>query len=125
MLSNIYRPLDHTADEIRLLTLTASESAFSSIHLELRHVSLDDRPVYQALSYVWGTEPAEHRVSVNGQSTLVTPNLYAALCELPKQFTNLRLWCDALCIHQADVDERNNQVHRMGHIYGGAQRVLI
>lgn len=36
-----------------------------------------------------------------------------------------RLWADAICINQADVEERNYQVSMMVHIYSRAQRVVI
>ena len=36
-----------------------------------------------------------------------------------------RLWIDALCINQEDVQERNEQVGLMNRIYGDADEVLI
>jgi hypothetical protein len=37
----------------------------------------------------------------------------------------LRLWADALCINQADVEERNRQVQQMGAIYAAAHHTVI
>lgn len=37
----------------------------------------------------------------------------------------LRLWIDALCINQQDLNERNQQVSRMRNIYGCSQSLLI
>ena len=125
MMSTLYTPLDRTADEIRLLTFQFSNSSSPQILLKLCQVSLSTHPAYQALSYVWGNEPSVHSITINGQSVLVRPNLYSALLELPKQFPDLNLWIDALCINQEDIDERNHQVLRMGQIYSSAQRVLV
>ncbi|KAI6364618.1 hypothetical protein MCOR25_005623 [Pyricularia grisea] len=35
-----------------------------------------------------------------------------------------RLWADAVCINQEDLDERTSQVELMGRIFAGAHRVL-
>ncbi|KAF4436703.1 heterokaryon incompatibility (het-6OR allele) [Fusarium acutatum] len=37
---------------------------------------------------------------------------------------NLPIWADALCINQADLDERSAQVKLMGHLYKSASIVL-
>ena len=36
----------------------------------------------------------------------------------------MRYWIDALCISQADMEERNHQVKRMVEIYGQARAVV-
>ena len=36
-----------------------------------------------------------------------------------------RLWIDAICINQASLKEKNQQVPMMADIYGGAARVLV
>jgi hypothetical protein len=35
------------------------------------------------------------------------------------------LWIDALCINQANIDERNHQVGQMDRIYKDAEEVVI
>jgi hypothetical protein len=100
----IYKPLDASRREIRLLWLlpstrtTASQRNSSSsyqdsededkdeddpIHAELITVSLLDKPAYTALSYVWG-DPNEPRrdINVNGQQFATQPNLHSALKHL-------------------------------------------
>jgi hypothetical protein len=37
----------------------------------------------------------------------------------------MRFWIDAICINQSDINERNEQVPRMGDIYSMASRVWI
>jgi len=51
--------------------------------------------------------------------------LYASLKRLRKADGSLRIWVDALCINQADTDERNEHVKMMGEIYSKASAVHI
>ena len=59
MESYSYRPLDNTRNEIRLFALASGLNPHVTIMVV--HVSLDEKPQYEALSYVWGdpaiTEP--------------------------------------------------------------------
>ena len=61
----------------------------------------------------------------NGVEINLTDNLYAALGRMRKATRTRTLWVDAVCINQADVIEKNHQVHMMNHIYRNAQQVLI
>jgi hypothetical protein len=36
-----------------------------------------------------------------------------------------RIWIDAVCINQSDLDERSNQVEKMREIYEGASQVIV
>jgi hypothetical protein len=87
------------------------------------------RMYYSALSYTWGDEPAEVPITVNESTFFVTPNLAAALDGLRNNARfggkSRTLWIDAICINQADVNERNHQVIQMQEIYSGAQEVIV
>ena len=78
-----YKSVDKSAREIRLLTLLPG--AFSSkIQIRLYHASLDpdDRPIYEALSYTWGStvDPVDIEVlSRWNKFLLITKNLAEAL----------------------------------------------
>jgi hypothetical protein len=37
----------------------------------------------------------------------------------------MRLWTDAICINQQDLDERGHQVQLMGSIYRNAHMVIV
>ncbi|RGP72899.1 hypothetical protein FLONG3_6537 [Fusarium longipes] len=88
---------------------------------------------YIALSYVWGhpkraDEEDRYFVTIDGSPFQVTPNLYHALEQLRKSHRvrqGFKLWIDAICIDQADADERGHQVARMGDIYRSAWQVAI
>ncbi|KAF2676833.1 heterokaryon incompatibility, partial [Lentithecium fluviatile CBS 122367] len=90
----------------------------------LRNVQLNHSLKFHALSYVWGTEPPTHSITVN-EKVDIKSNLYSALRRIQSQFTDLELWCDALCMNQDDSEEKNREVLRMGDIYRSAERVVI
>ncbi|GAW11403.1 hypothetical protein ANO14919_007470 [Xylariales sp. No.14919] len=80
---------------------------------------------YHALSYVWGDPKLERFVKVNSEKCVIGKNLYDCLVRLRRTNTKYELWVDALCINQADLEERSEQVLRMGEIYRNAGKVLI
>lgn len=80
---------------------------------------------FAALSYVWGDSSDNETIYVNGHPMSVTKNLHSALLQLRKRLNKgLKLWVDAICINQKDIDERNLQVKRMGDIYREALKVI-
>ncbi|KAI0805557.1 heterokaryon incompatibility protein-domain-containing protein [Xylaria sp. FL0064] len=90
---------------------------------------------FEALSYVWGVPSWWRRRTVlvactdqGGKSIWswlkIGVNLDAALRDLRYQDRPRALWCDAICINQGDIDERNQQVKRMADIYSQASRVV-
>ncbi|KAL2123467.1 hypothetical protein VTJ04DRAFT_3922 [Mycothermus thermophilus] len=87
----------------------------------------DDGEPYEAISYVWGDPTRRRDVTVNGVTVSVTENLHDALTAFRHTSSEnrvRRLWADALCINQADLDERSSQVVLMGRIFERASRVL-
>jgi hypothetical protein len=123
-----YSPLDSSDEEIRLLHLspgTKDEQA----SVKISYASLQDRPRYLALSYVWGEGAKRtHSVSVNGRQLHVTESLLHALEHLRNmQGPDARIpfWIDALCIDQDNDSEKSHQVHLMKKIYSQAYKVLV
>jgi hypothetical protein len=80
---------------------------------------------YEALSYTWGGLDDLRMVTLNDHKYLVTAHLQNALLKLRKRHAMRRLWVDALCINQADTDERLHQVELMKLVYQNANRVLV
>lgn len=91
---------------------------------ELVSRTFASKPVYECLSYTWGNQPADRRITINGQKFLVRKNLFDALRNL-RQKTPRSLWIDAICINQEDVEERNYQVSLMAFIYRRATRAVV
>jgi hypothetical protein len=87
--------------------------------------NLSTQSSYEALSYVWGDEKYNGRIDCGDGYIEVTTNLAVALRQLRHQYRSRTLYADALCINQADMDERSSQVQLMAEIYRNAQRVVI
>lgn len=126
-----YTPLDTSRSEFRLVKLKSKfysppESPLvqsneeTHLYCELSHHSLDDRPSYNALSYVWGEHSDRQAIYVNSRQTFVTENLRAALEHLQDPNKDVIIWIDALCINQADDKEKTQQVKQMTKIYAMA-----
>jgi len=97
------------------------------ISCTLNRVACNDLPstAYAALSWAWGDPNITRTILVGGHDKEVPINLKAALWHLRHAYEPLLLWVDALCINQADAEERGHQVQIMGDIYRGADRVLV
>lgn len=65
-------------------------------------------------------------MTINGQPFVIHHNLHLCLLHLRPTSGSLALplWVDAVCINQADADERNAQVALMSFIYPRAQAVV-
>ena len=123
-----YRPLDLSRNEIRLLRKSDRPKVDGQVSYTLSHLSLDEKPQYEALSYTWCDETGDAGLNmsiiVDGHAIPVTKNLEAALSQLFTDEDEKTLWVDALCINQADVLERNEQVGKMKIVYQEAIGVV-
>lgn len=82
---------------------------------------------YAALSYVWVDEKDTTIIAINNKRRRVTTNLAKALSAFVQdgEFEDgYKLWVDAICINQQDMDERARQLRKMRHIYGDAWSVV-
>ncbi|KAK3682834.1 heterokaryon incompatibility protein-domain-containing protein [Podospora appendiculata] len=87
----------------------APSSLSPSLRCSLEIFDWQQCPAYIALSYVWGTAKPQHSILVNDTLLPVLPNLHSA---------------DAICINQADEEEKSNQVQHMGDIFKRAAQVI-
>jgi hypothetical protein len=118
-----HQPLKNT-DSIRVLYLQPGQFE-DDIKAELTEVSLANPPLYEALSYVWGSPTANSPISCHGKDLLVTANCIAAMRRLRIKKKRRVLWIDAICIDQSSMDERNQQVELMGDVYSKARKVIL
>jgi hypothetical protein len=90
---------------------------------------MDNAPPFEALSYVWGSADIKVPVNCNNSPFFATQNLVEARVARRNLMQNDRhqkpLWIDAVCINQADLTERAQQVQLMGEIFGKADTVWI
>jgi hypothetical protein len=91
----------------------------------LRVVSLNEKPEYTALSYVWGEPSEKHSIVLEGRSLNITRNCFDALLDFRTRFGTTSIWVDSICINQKAVQEVNQQVKIMGEIYSRAETVYV
>ena len=125
-----YSPIDKGASEIRLMTLLPG--AFGEkIRMTIGKIVLSKslKPVYEALSYTWGSATDLDYVYVQEnereKALAITQNLAEALWYLRYEDRPRVLWIDAICVDQNNTAERGHQVLRMADIYRQASRVII
>ncbi|KAF4452663.1 hypothetical protein F53441_4531 [Fusarium austroafricanum] len=113
--SRLYKPLNPKTSEIRLLKIPPNPSS----EFELVTVSLDDKPKYAALSYLWGDPQNYGAVTIEGNTVRIPDNLASAFLYIlsDEAFRSQQhvkyIWADAICINQKDLDERSQQVKLM------------
>jgi hypothetical protein len=83
------------------------------------------RHLYEALSYVWGSEDKPQSIVVDDRNLNITQNLHVVLLRLQDYRFSRIIWVDAVCINQADVKEKEHQIPLMAEIYANASRVLV
>lgn len=123
--------MDRSKREFRLIQLSLDEHDVAYCRLSTH--SIDEAPPFAALSYVWGDVSITQDVFVNGSVFHATVNLAQALiyaeaaweaAVADRDSSTMRIWVDAICINQEDIEERNSQVAMMADIYEGAEAVL-
>ncbi|KAH8744642.1 HET domain-containing protein [Hyaloscypha finlandica] len=87
--------------------------------------ALTERPSFEAISYVWGSNKKVAKVSCAGQTIRITANLRDVLRRVRLPNSQRALWADSICIDQENMEERGDQVALMGQIYRQANRTLI
>ncbi|KAH8879044.1 HET-domain-containing protein, partial [Thozetella sp. PMI_491] len=123
-MSRIYGKLEPTRAEIRVLTIDPDTIFDSPLQCSLRVVSLNDRPQFEALSYVWGEDSIKKTIAIDGDPWPVSVNLELALRYLRHSDAPRTLWVDAVCINQVDTDEKNFQIPLMSRIYSDCVNVI-
>ena len=112
----VYTPLDVQKKEIRLLHILSGSDIDEDPECEVSVRLIDERP-YMAISYVWGDPDDFCHVFLNGYRVKVTRSAHTVLKHIRRHGMVCTWWIDALCINQADTQERNNQVRLMKDIY--------
>lgn len=119
-----YESLDE--HQFRVLELQPGEySEEICCSLKISSWSDADTVPYEALSYTWGVVSEGHSISLDKSSVIVTDNLWYGLRRLRRRNHARSLWVDALCINQADFDERGRQVRMMYELYSNATSGIV
>ncbi|KAF2656720.1 HET-domain-containing protein, partial [Lophiostoma macrostomum CBS 122681] len=113
---------------IRLLQLLPG-NYFDDIHGDLFEADLETDPEYEAVSYTWADENGDaslsRRIWLSKKLLMITINCQRALRRLRRQDASRTLWVDAICINQANLQERLHQVSQMKEVYQQARQVMI
>lgn len=122
-----YRPLSPEGKEIRLIDVHPPGMNVEEIRCSLRCASLasSPSPAYETVSYVWGDAKERAYLSLDGIQISVPVSSISALRRLRLAERTRTLWMDALCINQADQNERAQQVAIMCDIYSSSRGNLI
>lgn len=118
-----YEPLPGPRD-IRLLELLPG-SGQDPISVALHICSINAKPDFEALSYVWGDRGCRLPIFCGDARLDITKNLHAALSRFRLPSSPRFLWVDAVCINQADLGERAAQVQLMHLIYSSCRTCLV
>lgn len=120
-----YRPLAES-DFTRILILHPSAQRGAPLRCDIIHCQNEDFE-YEAISYAWG--PPNFTASLlcgpDEDEIRITPSLDEALRAFRDSSAKRRLWADAVCINQGDLDEKIQQVRRMPQIYRQTTGVLV
>ncbi|KAK1751085.1 heterokaryon incompatibility protein-domain-containing protein [Echria macrotheca] len=120
-----YRGLSDT-DFTRILVLHPSERRDAPLRCDIIHCDEHDFEC-EAISYAWGPPDLTETLFCGPDEEVlrITPSLDSALRAFRRPAEARRLWADAVCINQGDLDEKIHQVHYMSRIYKKAIRVLV
>lgn len=135
-----YQSLRSPATQIRLLELLPGHGI---IRCRLKATDLvEAKGTYEPISYCWNACTHRHwwgvaykekkkkkqkafRMRVDGAEFYISESLRAALRQLRLTAEIRLLWADAVCINQADDDEKSAQVAVMGNIYRSGKQTLV
>lgn len=117
-------PLNPSKNCIRLLNLHPGKGD-DVLVCDLFVVSLDDKPEYETLSYVWGEPGRTRAITVAGTRFDATVNLADFLQCLRLPNASRTVWADAICIDQQSVQEKSHQIGLMARVYRQAAQANV
>ncbi|KAK8085997.1 HET-domain-containing protein [Apiospora phragmitis] len=122
-----YVSLDRSEQVIRLLYITPRKGSAAELHTyQLKHVSLDESPQFETISYCWGDPTPCRTVLIDGKELRLPRSSAAILEQISASSDQARvIWIDAVCVNQTDITERAHQVPLMARIYAQASRNII
>ncbi|KAF7187580.1 Heterokaryon incompatibility protein 6, OR allele [Pseudocercospora fuligena] len=120
----MYQPLNDNT--IRVLHLQQGLGA-DILRCNLTHVNLNEKPDFEAVSYLWGSASDQETITIDefNNPVRITRSAAQALRRFRHVSESRVLWMDQICINQADLAERSQQVGIMHRIFSGADRVLM
>jgi hypothetical protein len=126
MEEHIYQRLESN-NHIRILILHPSQNRFAPLRCSIKHQEIGSAAEqYECISYTWGDQIRAHILCCDDGTVFeITVNLHSALSRFRSTSHRRYLWADAVCINQADSEEKSRQIPLMPRIYHYASRVLV
>ena len=119
-----YTPLS-SFTAIRLLDVLPGQG-HDDVRLVLVEADLDNGiHDYSALCYTWSLAHFPHTISSATGSLKIIESLFGALKQFRDPIKNVRLWADAVCIIQNDLEERAQQILLIRRTYAQSVRLLV
>ncbi|OCL06521.1 hypothetical protein AOQ84DRAFT_296869 [Glonium stellatum] len=87
------------------------------LRCEIKCLSPDALPPYEAVSYAWGKPVFSETLHCQFGPIPTIEHLAAALRRFHREDQVRCLWVDAVCIDQSNNDEKSHRVQRMRSIY--------
>jgi hypothetical protein len=91
----------------------------------LLHVSTACNTEYEVLSYTWGSPTMHHELHTDEGTVTITAFLRSALTRIRFPDNSRVLWVDAVCINQADKNEKSGQIIFMLKIYSFTAKAVV
>lgn len=121
-----YLALGQQPDQIRVLLLNPGKE-HEPLSGSLQPISLHSSPVpeYETISYCWGASTKRSLIHLDGKSLNIPISSHEVLARFRHTAAQRALWIDAVCINQADPDERSHQVALMSEVYSKGAGNLV
>lgn len=120
-----YPELQHIR-HIRLLEYSIKSNC-NDAKFHISEKSLEDVDGdFIAISYCWGGEKPTEYLQISPREYLkITKSVHTLLRHVVGVAGRLPVWIDAICINQANLEEKSAQVSMMGDIYAAAKCVVV
>ncbi|CAF9942350.1 hypothetical protein IMSHALPRED_003630 [Imshaugia aleurites] len=120
-----FKPLTQPQTECRLLSILPGRISDPIVCTTSVVKLTEAASPYNALSYCWGSQYRIRPITCDKVSVNVTPNLESALKRIRAPDVARDVWVDQLCIDQANLREKEQQLELMADIYRRSSKVLI
>ncbi|KAF3057208.1 Heterokaryon incompatibility protein 6, OR allele [Daldinia childiae] len=129
MSNKVNLPFSHQrigADHIRLLMLFPGETRSPLTGMIFECSSIEGSGPYRTLSYEWGLDdtPTRHCLWTPDGFLSLCDSLNTALRRLRHKTSSTVLWVDAICINQADEEEKARQIRMLPKLFQTATRTM-
>lgn len=114
-------------DEIRLLVLQAADRD-APVYGHFETVSLSSNPDFETLTHAWSDRDSFKEIVVDDRPMHVEAPVAAALQRIRPKLKvggQVRIWTDAVCVHQRNPQERAHHMRLLSWIHADARHAYV